>query len=109
VSAAANPARGEAVLVIAGEAIRLRPSFEALVAAEEELGPLFALVERAAAGGLRISEIAALFWHCVESRPGGLGREKVGAAIVERGLAGVTPALKVLLGQILQGGSTGSP
>ena len=95
--------RGEAVLVVGGEALQLRPSFEALVAAEEELGPLFALVERAAAGGLRIAEIAALFWHCVDGRPDGLAREAVGAAIVERGLAGATPALKVLLGQILQG------
>jgi Phage tail tube protein, GTA-gp10 len=109
VSAAANPARGEAALTVAGEALKLRPSFEALVAAEEELGPLFGLVERAASGGLRIAEIAALFWHCADGRPEGLSRESVGAAIVERGLAGVTPALKVLLGQILQGGSTGSP
>jgi hypothetical protein len=108
VSAAANPARGEAALVVGGEALKLRPSFEALVAAEEELGPLFGLVERAAAGGLRIAEIAALFWHCVDGRPEGLTRAAVGAAVVERGLAGVTPALKILLGQILQGGSTGS-
>jgi hypothetical protein len=103
VSAAANPVRGEAVLVVRGETLRLRPSFEALVAAEEELGPLFALVERAAGGGLRIAEIAGLFWHCTEGRPEGLTREAVGAAVVERGLAGATPALKVLLGQILQG------
>ena len=102
-AAGANPARGEAALVVAGETLVLRPSFEALVAAEEELGPLFALVERAAAGGLRVAEIAGLFWHCVDGRPEGLTREAVGAAVVERGLAGVTPALKVLLGQILQG------
>ena len=108
-SAAANPARGEAALLVGGETLKLRPSFEALVAAEEELGPLFALVERAAAGGLRLSEIAALFWHCAEGRPEGLSRERIGAAVVERGLAGVTPVLKMLLGQILQGGSTGSP
>jgi Phage tail tube protein, GTA-gp10 len=108
VSGAANPARGEAALLIGGEALKLRPSFEALVAAEEELGPLFALVERAAAGGLRVAEIAGLFWHCVDGKPEWLTREAIGAAIVERGLAGVTPVLKVLLGQILQGGSTGS-
>jgi hypothetical protein len=103
VSGAANPARGEAALAVGGETIRLRPSFEALVAAEEELGPLFALVERAAAGGLRVAEIAALFWHCAEGRPEGLTRARIGAAIVERGLAGATPVLKLLLGQILQG------
>jgi hypothetical protein len=108
VSGASNPVRGEAALNVGGEALKLRPSFGALVAAEEELGPLFALVERAAGGGLRIGEMAALFWHCVDGRPEGLTRERIGAAIVEQGLAGVTPALKVLLGQILQGASTGS-
>jgi hypothetical protein len=95
--------RGEAALVVGGEALILRPSFEALVAAEAELGPLFGLVERAAAGGLGVAEMAGLFWHCVDSRPVELTRELIGAAIVERGLAGTAPVLKVLLGQILQG------
>jgi len=98
-----NAARGEAALIVGGEALVLRPSFEALVAAEEELGPLFALVERAAAGGLKMSEMAALFWHCVRDRPAALTRERIGAAIAEAGLANATPVLKVLLGQILQG------
>ncbi len=49
---AANPVRGEAAIRVAGEMLVLRPSFAALVAAEQELGPLFALVERAAAGRL---------------------------------------------------------
>ncbi|MEA3040934.1 MAG: hypothetical protein QOC65_423 [Sphingomonadales bacterium] len=102
-SAAANPARGEAALQVGGETLTLRPSFEALVAAEEELGPLFALVERAAGGGLKLSEMAALFWHCAAQRPEGLTRQRVGAAIAERGLARTTPILKVLLTQILQG------
>lgn len=105
----ANPVRGEAALLVGGEPVRLRPSFEALVAAEEELGPLLALVERASSGGLRLAEMAALFWHCADPRPDGLTRERVGAAVVESGLAGATPALKMLLAQILQGGPTGSP
>jgi Phage tail tube protein, GTA-gp10 len=100
VSAAVNPARGEAALLVGGEAVKLRPSFEALVAAEEELGPLFALVERAAAGGLKVAEVAALFFHCAENGP---TRERIGAAIAEQGLAGVAPVLRMLLGQILQG------
>lgn len=98
-----NPARGEAAISVAGERITLRPSFEALVAAEEELGPLFALVERAAGGELRLKEMAALFWHCAAARPEALTRERIGAAIAEAGLAKATPALKVLLSQILQG------
>lgn len=80
----------------------LRPSFAALVAAEEELGPLFALVERAAQGELKLSEMVALFWHCLQSRDGVL-RTDLGDAVMAGGLAGATPALKMLLRQILKG------
>ena len=100
---AANALRGEAALRVGGCTLVLRPSFAALVAAEEELGPLFALVERAADGRLGLGELAALFWHCIRDRDAGMTREEVGEALVEQGLAAVTPALRVLLGQILQG------
>jgi hypothetical protein len=99
----ANPARGEASLQVGGEPILLRPSFAALVAAEAELGPLFALVERAAEGRLGIGEMASLFFHCAAERPDGVTRERIGQAIAERGLAKATPALRTLLTQILQG------
>lgn len=98
-----NPARGEAALTVAGETIVLRPTFAALVAAEGELGPLFALVERAADGRLAIGEMVALFDHCSAKRPAAITRERIGEAIVAQGLANVTPQLRVLLGQILQG------
>ncbi|WP_309621277.1 gene transfer agent family protein [Novosphingobium sp.] len=98
----ANPFRGEATLVVAGSPRLLRPSFAALVAAEEELGPLFALVERAGAGQLRLGEMTALFWHCLESRDG-LSRDAVGEAVMSAGLAASSQPLRVLLGQILQG------
>ena len=102
-SGAANLLRGEAELSVAGEAFVLRPSFAALVAAESELGPLFALVERAADGRLGLGELACLFWHLVTDRPEALTREAIGEAIVEQGLAAATPALRIVLGQILQG------
>ena len=102
-SGAANPLRGEAELRVGGTVLVLRPSFAALVAAEAEVGPLFALVERAADGRLALTELTALFWHCVKDRPEALTREAVGEAVLAAGLAGVTPALRVLLGQILQG------
>jgi hypothetical protein len=98
----ANPYRGEAELVVAGTPRLLRPSFTALVAAEEELGPLFALVERAGAGQLRLAEMAALFWHCLAAREA-LTRQDVGDAVLASGLAAATKPLRVLLGQILQG------
>ncbi len=99
----ANPHRGEASLTIGGAEFLLRPSFTALVAAEEELGPLFALVERAAAGQLRLGEMAALFWHCLHDRSA-LSREQVSEAVAALGLATCAKPLRALLGQILQGG-----
>lgn len=99
----ANPARGEAVLALENAALMLRPSFAALVAAEEEIGPLFALVERAASGALKLSEMVALFWHCLVDAPEAMTREAFGEAVAKAGLAAATPALKVLLGQILGG------
>jgi len=98
---AANAARGEASLLVDGRRVLLRPSFEALVAAEEELGPLFQLVERAAAGGLKLSEIAALFAHCAAGEA--VARERIGAAVAEAGIARAMPQLRMLLEQILQG------
>lgn len=101
-SAAANPLRGETRLVLDQNTHVLRPTFTALVAAEEELGPLFALVERTAAGELRLAEMVALFWHCLADRAA-LAREDVADAVVRQGLAACTPALRALLGQILKG------
>jgi len=102
-SAVANPMRGEASVRVAGEELVLRPSFGALVAAEEELGSLFALVERAAEGGLRLSEVAALFWHCLRDRPAGVTREALGEAVVERGLAAAMPAVRALMAEVVRG------
>lgn len=99
----ANAVRGEASLFVAGETLVLRPSFEALVAAEGELGPLFSLVERAADGRLGLGEIATLFWHLVHERSAQLTREAVGEAVVATGLVRATPALKTVLSQVLQG------
>lgn len=101
-SSAANPLRGEAELVVAGKLHLLRPTFSALVAAEEELGPLFALVDRAGSGQLRLGEMAGLFWHCLDSRDG-LTREQVGEAVAAQGLASCARPLRALLAQILQG------
>ena len=99
----ANIARGEATLLLESGAVVLRPSFAALVAAEEELGTLFALVERAAAGVLKLSEMVALFWHCRHDANAELTREVFSERVAKAGLSAMTPALKILLGQILSG------
>jgi Phage tail tube protein, GTA-gp10 len=85
----ANSARGEAE--VAG--FVLRPSFAALVAAEDE---------RAAGGELKLSEMVALFWHCLIDK-GAVARDDFADAVILCGLAEATPALKILLGQILGG------
>lgn len=97
-----NPHRGEAGIAIRGKTRVLRPSFTALVAAEEDLGPLFALVERAGSGQLRLGELATLFWHCLADR-GALTREEVGDAVLAAGLAACAAPLRTLLSQILKG------
>lgn len=98
----ANSYRGEAVLELGEKSLCLRPSFAALVAAEEELGPLFALVERAGEGRLALAEMVALFWHCL-AEPHGLTREAFADAVAKLGLAKCAKPLRALLGQILQG------
>lgn len=97
-----NPMRGETSLVIAGQPYLLRPSFEHLVAAESELGSLFALVERAASGALMLTEITALLWHCLpaQTRP---ERALVGRAVLEMGLVRATEPVRCVLAQILEG------
>ena len=99
----ANPYRGEASIAVGGETLLLRPSFAALIAAEEELGSLFEIVERAAEGQLRLTEIVALFDHLSKGRPEAISRERIGEAVVDRGIAGVTPVLRMILAQILRG------
>ena len=102
-SAAANPARGECAVRVDGCELVLRPAFQALVAAEQELGSLFDLVTRAADGKLAIGELVALFWHCLREPPAGMTRETLGEALVALGLAQLTPVLRHLLHQILAG------
>ncbi|MEY4270693.1 MAG: hypothetical protein RLZZ58_1909 [Pseudomonadota bacterium] len=99
----ANAARGEAAWTIGGTAHILRPSFAALVAAEGDIGPLFAFVERAAEGRASLDEIAALFWHCIDDRPPTLTHAAVGASLIDGGLMAATPVLRALLMQIMQG------
>ena len=100
--AIANAVRGEATIIIRGRTHLLRPTFSALVAAEEDLGPLYALVERAGGGQLRLNEVATLFWHCLAARDE-VTRGEVGEAVMAQGLAASAKPLRSLLQQILQG------
>ncbi len=96
-----NPLRGEAGLVLGGAERVARATFEGLVRAEAEVGPLFALIERASEGRLGLGEAAALLWHCLEGeRP---ERGAFGEALVEGGLAAAMPAVRAVLTQALAG------
>ncbi len=98
----ANSQRGESSIVINGQLFLLRPSFEALVLAEEELGSLFAMVERASDGSLTIAEMAALIWHCmpVDTRP---ERSIVGAQLLSIGLVEAAKPVRTIFAQVLKG------
>jgi hypothetical protein len=100
-SSLANPARGEAALTLGDRVLRIRPTFAALVAAEEEVGPLLALVDRAAKGLLGLKEIEALLWHCLAEQP---ERAELGEALLTQGIGAALPALRTILRQILSGG-----
>lgn len=98
----ANAIRGEAEIRIDGDTVVLRPSFENLVAAEEELGSLFGMVERASQGGVTLAEVTALVWHCVELDPRP-SREVIGKAVLAMGLVEATRPVRAILAQVLQG------
>ncbi|MEE4154460.1 MAG: GTA-gp10 family protein [Erythrobacter sp.] len=87
---------------IKGRPFVLRPTFQNLVLAEEELGSLFALVERASDGAITLGEITALIWHCLPAndRP---DREAVGEAVLALGLVSAAKPVRTILAQVLQG------
>ncbi len=100
--AAANPCRGETAIELGEKHYVLRPSFSALVAAEDEFGSLFAMVERASEGSLKVAEIAGLLWHCMpaEDRP---DRTAMGDAVLVLGLVEAAKPLRAIFAQILKG------
>ena len=102
-SAVANALRGEASLIVDNVKLVFRPTFTALIAAEAEIGPLFAIIEQAAASKIKLGDLVALLWHCLAPGAPPLTRESFAEAIVEAGMSAVTPALKTLLTQILAG------
>lgn len=100
-----NPARGEVAITLQGRRYVLCPSFAALAAAETEGKPILALVEEAAEGHTRLSDIAHLFHFCLvadggERRP---SPAELGEAILKSGLAEALAAYRRLLEAALGG------
>jgi hypothetical protein len=80
-----------------------RPSYAALIAAEADIGSLFALVEHASAGMLKLTDMIALLWHCRVDAPATLGVDAFGAVCVEAGLSRITPVFRQVIEQALGG------
>lgn len=94
----ANMLRGEVQLPLADQAIDLRPTFAALVAAEAEIGSLFQLLDRAAAGDIRFADFGTLFWHCAVAAESWIGsRGDFEAALVKAGATMLLEPYRALL------------
>jgi len=97
----ANGLRGEVALSILAGDYRLRPSFERLIAAEAETGSLIGLLDRASAGDIRLGEMSALLWHCLDAgRP---DRTVFEQALLETGISAFLPAYRAVLLSIFKG------
>lgn len=99
----ANPMRGEVELKLGEKAFLLRPTFEALVRIEQELGSLFSIVERATTGNVTLKDIVTVIWSCAEAGGSDLEREEFGRLIAESGVAQATSAFRSILTIALAG------
>jgi len=97
----ANIQRGEASLTLGATVYRLRPSFEALVAAEAEVGSLIALVERAGAGTLQLKDIVVLLHSCALAGGHDVTRDAFAEAVLSEGVAATILPLKTILNSLM--------
>lgn len=93
-------------LFVQGEKYALVPSFKALVAAEEELGPLFCLVQQYESQGLAPAQAAALFWHCLPPAHN-LTRAQLEARVAGGGWRTASACLSLLIETIQHGTPVG--
>lgn len=112
-----NPERGEFALILEDERFVLRPSFEAIVAFEQETGKGLLDLTRSAIGGTAtLSEIAIIATHCIRAwgrendltSAAGVNAQRVGRLIMEseQGLTGATVMIGTLLALAVNGGLT---
>ncbi len=99
----ANIVRGEVGLSLPSGACVLRPTFSSLVAAEEEVGSLLALLDRAGCGDVRLGDIGPLFWHALRRPVPWVDRGLFEAELVDVGLKALIPAYRQLLASVFGG------
>jgi hypothetical protein len=109
----ANVIRGEVDIDLAGMTFTLRPSYEAVVACEEQVGlSLTEMAVEADKGSLHINQLAIIVVELVRawgketgSKPAqGLSTKKVGALIFTNGVMTVSPRVAIVLSQAAAGG-----
>lgn len=87
---------------ICGDRWRFRPSFEAIMAIEAELGPVVPLAQRVGAGEFGLRDVTIILGATT-----GRTREEMGAIVLRHGLADLAGPVREILMQILTGTSSG--
>lgn len=109
----ANVIRGEVDIDLAGVSFTLRPSYEAVVACEDQLGlSLTDMAVQADLGKLHIPQLAVIIVEFVRAwgketgnKPAqGLSADKVGRLIFSNGVMTASPRLAIVLGRAASGG-----
>lgn len=99
-----NPHRGEVAFTVGDVTHTLRPTFEAVVAIEQVLGPLVALARRSANEGIGVQDLAVLFHHCARAADADAPDiERFGTLIVQAGMAPCLSVFRQLMETILGG------
>ena len=111
---AANPARGEHSLTLAGTAYRLRPSFQAVQALEDDLGlSLVEMVRKANAFALTLEQLGTIVAELVragaeDEMTRAVSAERMAELVFEEGTGPVFAALVLALADAVMGGRTTS-
>ena len=110
----ANPERGEVLILLDGKPYPMRPSYSAMQAIEQKLGPLLALVTRLAhpAKRLTIDEMAFVVAETIraagqerdDAMLKGVTYERVAEMIYSDGLINAIDPLEALLINMISGG-----
>lgn len=112
----ANPERGEVEIVLDGKPYPMRPSYEAAIAIEQELGSLIRLFRRVheSGDGLTIREMACIVHETIKAAGKdrgdamltGVNRARIAELLYAEGVVDVfQSAVARLLGNMLSGGS----
>jgi hypothetical protein len=107
----ANPHRGEQSIELAGATYVLRPTFEAAVAIEEQLGGLLGLLTRLLNDrtALTLKEAAVIVCECMKAGGQAANQDKVKRLLFEAGYYTAAPQVLELLTAMVTGGIEQKP